>query len=735
LSIVNSWKILIQKLIYQNQQFIQFCIVGASGALVNTGLLYFFKEVLGIWYVYGAIISTLTSFCTNYILNRLWTFHNSPEKSFLRGLIKYLAVSFIAFAINISVLIFLTEIIGLWYLFSLLIGILFSMLWNFFMNRKWTFQLGRKLTTLLILMNCCMYFATSSPFIKFGNHNPPKISFQQNNNFFIEHDWKIEIDNENLTDLMVNILPNNQTLIVGTVQMNPDNLDAYIGIYDLSNRQILKKMVIGGTRNETVKSIYQKNNDILYIIGTTTSPDFPITNNAFQKDMKGIFDVFIAMINISTMDLIYSTYFGGIYGDYPVRIINNAANELIIAGYTRSPDLPITQSSFQSTVKGGYDIFIAIFNFELSDLIYSSYYGGSDYDAITDVIIDSDGNIILIGNSDSSDFPVTNDAFNPSYSGSLDCIVIKLDHEHLNPIFSTYIGDIGWDEAIGGIIDIFGNIFITGFTDSIHFPTSEDAIFRSNQGNKDVFITLLSSDGKRIYMSTYLGGSLNEVPVGIALDENFGIYIIGQTDSENFPEKYRGSLFSSPNAKVFLCKISYDGKELIWSNRFGDLENIKMVGLIIAISGELLLTIQSNKTFYLFYTHSFLDSDRDGLLDFEEFLLYETDPLNNDTDNDGMPDGWEVCHNLNPNDSNDGQLDSDNDGLSNFKEFFIGTDPNNIDTDGDFFYDGIDLAPLEVLSPNIWIASIFGGLILLSWCYSKRKRKRVIYSRIAFSHQ
>jgi len=81
------------------------------------------------------------------------------------------------------------------------------------------------------------------------------------------------------------------------------------------------------------------------------------------------------------------------------------------------------------------------------------------------------------------------------------------------------------------------------------------------------------------------------------------------------------------------------------------------------------------------------DPDGDGLPWAREVFFYRTSPTDADTDADGMPDGWEVSHGLNPVE-NDASLDADHDGLSNLQERQFGTDPSQADTDGDEMPDG-----------------------------------------------
>ena len=113
------------------------------------------------------------------------------------------------------------------------------------------------------------------------------------------------------------------------------------------------------------------------------------------------------------------------------------------------------------------------------------------------------------------------------------------------------------------------------------------------------------------------------------------------------------------------------------------------------------------------------DIDNDGLTNINEYYL-RTNPLSNDTDGDGMPDGWEVQYGLDPLNASDGSLDYDMDGLANVYEFLRGTDPFDSDSDDDFWIDSIDFAPLNPLANNI-VALTTILLMTISFTYLRKQ--------------
>jgi len=124
-----------------HKHFIPFSIVGLSGVFVNTGILYGLTEFLGIHYLYSSIIAIEISIITNFLLNNFWTWsHRKLKTTFLSRLFKFNLVSLISLTVNFTTLFLLTQYLGLWYVYSNLIGIFAALFINYFVNDRWTFK-------------------------------------------------------------------------------------------------------------------------------------------------------------------------------------------------------------------------------------------------------------------------------------------------------------------------------------------------------------------------------------------------------------------------------------------------------------------------------------------------------------------------------------------------------------------------------------------------------------------
>jgi len=224
-------------------------------------------------------------------------------------------------------------------------------------------------------------------------------------------------------------------------------------------------------------------------------------------------------------------------------------------------------------------------------LHYSTFLGGEGSDKALDVALDPEGNVIITGYTSSTDFPLQNPV-RDDLLGSRDAFVTKFNPTLSSIIYSTYLGGNGEDYATSVASDLDGNAYITGSTQSINFPVTDDAIdntcgsdgfcdpYISNVGilqNTDAFVTKLNSAGNLVY-STYLGGSESDFGRGIAVDGVGSIYVAGGTRSTDFPAT-SGAFQTScvgPNPvatwcdwDVFVTKFNPSGSTLMYSTFFG----------------------------------------------------------------------------------------------------------------------------------------------------------------------
>jgi len=182
---------------------------------------------------------------------------------------------------------------------------------------------------------------------------------------------------------------------------------------------------LGGSTAEAGSGIAVDASGNAYVAGFTQSFDFPTTPGAFQATNHGggFSNAFVSRLNAAGSALVYSTYLGGSGEAEGSAIAVDASGNAYVTGRTASSDFPTTPGAFQTTFGGGplygvYDAFVTKLNAAGSGLLYSSYLGGSDYDAGLGIATDAAGNAYVTGGSLSSDFPTTPGAF-PLAPGSL----------------------------------------------------------------------------------------------------------------------------------------------------------------------------------------------------------------------------------------------------------------------------------------------------------------------------
>ncbi|MBI4750696.1 MAG: SBBP repeat-containing protein [Acidobacteria bacterium] len=356
---------------------------------------------------------------------------------------------------------------------------------------------------------------------------------------------------------------------------------------------LIYSVYLGGTNTNSSVTVDQgeavaiDSTGNIYLTGETNSTDFPVTPGAIQPNLNGCCnsDIFITKLNAAGNQLLYSTYLGGDFGnEQGTDIAVDSAGAIYTVGFTNSLNFPITPGAFQTTggvaQNGGIiDGFAVKLNPTTSSLIYGTYLGGANADKIEKMVLTSTGEILLVGDTNSPNFPTKPGAYQPIPNGSCcnyDAFVAKLNSNGTDLVFSTYLGGAtGNDFGTGIGVDPTGNILVGGYTGSTDFPVTSGVIQPTGgvnpiSGIYDGFVTRLNSSGSALAFSTYLGGNGTDQILDLTVDSIGNAHMAGLTASSNFPlvdplqPEFGGGAYDG-----FVAEIGSTGTTLVHSTYLG----------------------------------------------------------------------------------------------------------------------------------------------------------------------
>jgi hypothetical protein len=317
----------------------------------------------------------------------------------------------------------------------------------------------------------------------------------------------------------------------------------------------------GGSCAENSNGITTDLTGNFLITGLTCSANFPLLN-PFQPVYGGGNDAFVAKFSSTGVPL-WATYFGGSGADVGHKIdTDKTTGDVSISGSTTSTNFPVS-GAFQPTHGGGtYDNFVVKFS-ATGTRLWATYYGGSGSEFYRSAIaVDASGNVIIAGNTTSTNLPTTPGVFQPAYggagtNGTGDFFVTKFNSNG-TLAWATYLGGNKDELSVSCATDMYSNIYIMGEwedTDNGTLPMNTCALQKtfaggeSSLGPEDWFVTKFNPNGKRI-CSTFIGGSGDEeMDAGGGAITTFGgyVYLTGPNAFGGFPVT-AGAFQSSNNA-------------------------------------------------------------------------------------------------------------------------------------------------------------------------------------------
>lgn len=345
--------------------------------------------------------------------------------------------------------------------------------------------------------------------------------------------------------------------------------DAFVAKLSADGAHLLYFTVLGGTagRYEEAASIALDASGNAYVTGWTESADFPITAGAFDTTHEGNSDAFVTKLSANG-SILYSTFLGGTSSESGLGIGVDADGNAWVSGVA-STDFPTTPGAFQTSPGGLSDAFATRLNASGSALLYSTYLGGTNYEDGR-VAVDAAGNAWVAGTTASTNFPVTDGAFQTTSTGLEEGFVAKFNADGSGLAWATFVGGSASENLTDIAIDASGNAYIVGTTASSDFPTTPGAYATTLSGPADAYITKLDAGGANQLFSTYLGGSHWEMFSSVAIDSGLNVWVFGQTYSADFPvTRDTGSGPDADFPDTFVAKLDPTGTSLLDSSFLG----------------------------------------------------------------------------------------------------------------------------------------------------------------------
>ena len=438
-------------------------------------------------------------------------------------------------------------------------------------------------------------------------------------------------------------------------------LDAFVTKLDPTGSTLVYSTYLGGNQFDRGHQIAVDGTGNAYVTGGTSSSNFPTTVGAFDTTHNAGTDAFVMKLDATGSTLVYSTYLGGDQSDPGVGIGVDGVGNAYVTGGTSSSNFPTTVGAFDTTSNGGGDAFVTKLDPTGSTLVYSTYLGGSGVDSSHGIALDGSGNVYVTGDTNSSNFPVTAGAFDPTFNGIgttnpslFDVFVTKVDSTGSTLFYSTYLGGSSDDRGEGIAVDDAGNTYVTGLTHSCNFPATFGAFDTTSNDNGDVYVTKFDSTGSNLVYSTYLGGDHTDWGRGIAVDSTGSAYVTGQTFSSNFPTT--AGAFDTGSA--FVTKLGPTGSNLVYSTYLGGSVSDQGIGIAVDGTGNSYVTgITSSSNFPT--TVGALDTTHNGAFDVFVVKIAAVELDVGDADGDGVPDASDNC----PTTYNPDQRDTNGDGI------------------------------------------------------------------------
>jgi hypothetical protein len=369
---------------------------------------------------------------------------------------------------------------------------------------------------------------------------------------------------------------------------------------------------LGGREEQQGSGIAVSSTGSAYVTGFGKASGFPTSTGSFAGGSRGGDDVFVTRINNTGSNLFYSAVMGGSVATSPgpVAIAVDSDGAAFITGSTNTLDFPATTGAVDPDASN-LDAFVVKVAATGSDIVYATYLGGDADELARGVVVDAAGSAYVTGDTRSLNFPATLGAFDRTYDGDGDVFVVKLNATGTGLEYGTYLGGSNLEFGNGIAVDTGGSAYVTGYTQSLLFPSTPGAFDTIFDGG-EVFIVKLNATGTGLEYSTSLGGRGREMGLGIAVDGLGSAYVTGFTTANDFPTTPGAfKVGGGGNDEAFVAKLNATATALEYSTYLGGPSQGS--GIVVDAMGSAFVTGDTNSPGFPTTTGAF-DTTFNGVL-------------------------------------------------------------------------------------------------------------------------
>lgn len=363
---------------------------------------------------------------------------------------------------------------------------------------------------------------------------------------------------------------------IGAFQTTYANgFDVAISKFNATGSALVYATYYGGAGEEHAYSMIVNDRNELVISGVTRSANLPVSAGCYDATLGGTQDLFVARFSNNGASLLGATYLGGsgvdgvLVRQYVTEgdVALSATGDIWVAANTASSNFPVTLNALQLAFGGRVDGVLCRLREDCTQLLYSTYVGGSDTDACYSVIVNPAGNIVICGETKSANFPVSLGALNTSPLGACDGFVSIVNPVSGGLLRSSFLGTAANDRALQVRSGVDNSLYVQGQTIG-NYPVSAGVY---SLANADVFITKLNPALSTEILTTRMGNpfTINDrfMPTAFMVDTCGNIYTAGINTNANLP--VTANAFTSAHRRFWIGVLKNDFTSLLYGSFFG----------------------------------------------------------------------------------------------------------------------------------------------------------------------